>query len=114
VLGLVTALRLLSGSVQAIVVAQHAATDRHISVFNERFYEALAGGESVEVAVTHGREQLLSQPPYDDSTAFGTVSVTTTVSGDLRLVTPAAGRSSQAPPEGEFGGRSAVRTTRQE
>jgi hypothetical protein len=107
-LGLATALKLLDGSIQAVVVAQHAASDRHIASFNERFYGALADGESVELAVTRGREELLSSPPYEDSTAFGTVSVTTTHSGDLRLVTAPVPRSNQDLSSG-IAGRPAVR-----
>jgi hypothetical protein len=103
-LGLVKILRLLEGGVQAVVVAQHAATDRHISGFNERFYEFLASGESVEAAVQRGRSQLLEQPPYGDSTAFGTVSVTTTLAGNLRLVTLPA-QPSRRPNETDDRGR---------
>lgn len=88
-LGSLRLLPLLDGGVQAFVVAQHAATNQHVTGFGTAFYERLAAGEPVEAAAQRARRSLLDSPPQLDYTAFGTVTVTTTRDGDLRLVSPA-------------------------
>lgn len=88
-LGAMRLLPLLDGGVQGLVVAQHAATDQHVIGFDTKFYERLAAGDAVEVATQQGRRSLLESPPELDYTAYGTVTVTTTRDGDLRLVAPA-------------------------
>jgi hypothetical protein len=95
-LGAMRLLPLLDRGVQALVVAQHAATDGHLSAFDKKFYERLAAGDSVEVATQEGRRTLLQQPPDLDYTAFGAVTVTTTRDGDLRLLAPGLGVGSGA------------------
>ncbi len=93
---------LISSSVQGLVVAQNTLTDSHVTGFTSRFYAALQAGESVEVAAQRARRGLLKAPPDMDYSAFGGVTVTTTHSGDLRLLTAnhPAGRGSgpQSPP----------------
>lgn len=89
VLGPIRLLPVLERGAQALVVAQHAATNQHVTGFAARFYDELAAGRSVEVAVQLARKSMLDSPPQLDYTAFGTVTVTTTRDGDVRLVTPA-------------------------
>ena len=80
-------LGLLDGSVRALVLAEHAQTPQHVTTFNSAFYEELGKGQSVEEAVQRGRRRLKDNPPNSDYTAFGSVSVTTTRTGDVRLLT---------------------------
>ncbi len=89
--GLVSLLPFLSKGVQALVVEQHVATPQHLIGFNQRFYAALATGDAVEFAVQKARRGMRTAPPEMDFTAFGTVTVTTTRSGELRLLTKSAG-----------------------
>lgn len=87
----------LGGSVRAVVLAEHVTTADHVVTFGSSFYRALGRGESVERAVQLGRIQLAAAPPQlrgstdADAAAFGSVSVTTTQTGDVRLLTAASG-----------------------
>ena len=66
--------------------------------FSQAFYEALADGDPVEFAVQRARRDVVSTPPEGDAAAFGTITVTTTSSGELRLLTRTigAGRESRS------------------
>jgi hypothetical protein len=87
-------LPVLRSGAQALVVGEYTATTLQISRFAGRFYAALGTGEPVEVAVQQARRSLAESPPYLDYMAFGTVTVTTTRDGDVRLVLPGAGGGS--------------------
>jgi hypothetical protein len=88
-IGPLALLPLISGGVQALVVGQHAASLAHILGFSQRFYTAIAAGDAVEFAVQKARARMRASPPDLDYTAFGTVTVTTTEAGELRLLTRA-------------------------
>jgi hypothetical protein len=91
-------LDILAGPVQALVVGQHASTPDHVLAFSQPFYEALANGDPVEFAVQRARRDVGTTPPANDAAAFGTITVTTTSSGELRLLTRSigAGRDSRS------------------
>jgi hypothetical protein len=103
-LGSRSLLPLLAGGTQALVVGQHASTLDSMMAFNQRFYRALMEGEAVEFAVQKARAGMAEQPPDLDYTAFGTFNVTTTRSGELRLVTRnlSAGRDARPDPAGRI------------
>jgi hypothetical protein len=90
-------LDVLAGPVQALVVGQHAATPEHVLTFCQPFYDALADGDPVEFAVQKARRAVVSTPPAGDAAAFGTITVTTTSSGELRLLTRTASSGREVP-----------------
>jgi hypothetical protein len=54
---------LVLGGIPAVVAMQSSIQDAHSLAFTPAFYHRLAGGMSVEEAVTEGRQAILSQEP---------------------------------------------------
>ena len=93
-------LSLLQGSIQALMLAEHATSIDHVLSLASRVYDELANGRTVEHAGQLYRNQIASQPPMQsdpedsgvgellDVAAFGSVSVTTTRAGHVRLAEP--------------------------
>ncbi|MGW3991947.1 S1 family peptidase [Amycolatopsis sp. NPDC004772] len=92
---------LLGNSIQALVLAEHATSMEHVVSLSVWLCNALSRGETVERAVQLYRAQIADQPPRQldeeervdgpllDVAAFGSVSVTTTQDGEVRLAKPA-------------------------
>lgn len=100
-------LRLLGKHVCALVLADHATTTFHVLGFATAFYDVLARGLAVEIAVQAGRRRLANSPPklgpatWLDYAAFGSISVTTTQASDVRLLTQL--RDARGERRGPFG-----------
>lgn len=79
--------------VRAVVLAQHVSTVDHVVKFSGPFYRALNDGASVERSVQQARSQMIVNVPAapssskeKDYAAFGTISVATTMEGNIRLL----------------------------
>jgi hypothetical protein len=80
---------LLKDDLHAIVVTRHPADVVDLRRFNEGFYERIANGDIVELAVQSGRRAVLNgRRPRRDVTAFGSFTVTTRQAGEVRLLKP--------------------------
>jgi hypothetical protein len=91
---------LVLGGLPAVVAMQSSIRDIHAVAFTSAFYRRLAGGMSVEEAVTEGRQAILSQEP--DTAAWANPVLFLRTAGDLFAPEPGA----LAPPRARQGGRS--------
>lgn len=80
---------LLRGDLHAVVATQHPADLVDLRRFNDGFYEKIAKGDIVELAVQAGRRAVRDGlRPAGDVTAFGAFTVTTRRAGEVRLLQP--------------------------
>jgi hypothetical protein len=104
---------LLQGDLHAIIVTQHPADLVDLRRFNDSFYEKIAQGDIVELAVQAGRRAVRNgMRPHRDVTAFGAFTVTTRQAGEVRLLQPRSappGVGRAGPQEAAAAGRPALR-----
>ena len=76
----------VGGSVNAVVLTHLPVHPKQCQKFNDRFYELLGQGRSVETAVQLARYKLMYDKPMDDAAGFGWFTIVTGPQSGIRLV----------------------------
>ncbi len=76
----------VGGSVVAVVLTHLPVHPKQCQKFNDKFYELLGSGKSVETAVQLARYKLMYDKPMDDAAGFGWFTIVTGPQSGIRLV----------------------------
>ena len=103
----------LKNTVNAVVFTRIPMHPRQLKVFNEGFYQALAEGQAVEVAVQRGRDKASQNRLLGDAACFGWFTLLTGPKPDTRLVagTPDPFRNKLSQEVGSREAREVARST---
>ena len=76
----------IGGTVNAVVLTHLPVHPKQCQKFNDKFYELLGQGKSVETAVQLARYKLMYDKPMDDAAGFGWFTIVTGPQSGIRLV----------------------------
>jgi hypothetical protein len=80
--------KLIRGSVEAAVLTNLPVHPEQCEIFNNKFYESLGRGETVETAAQLARRDLYYDKPVGDAAGFGCFSIVTGPQSDICLISP--------------------------